>query len=132
MPTTTTSTRPRFRIEVFPIRSDADLEGALAEIAALMDTSNLDEAGEARLEVLSTLVEAYENEHEPIAPPNAADAIRFRLEQLGLTTKALESVLGTRARVYEILNGKRTLSAQMMVKLNRKFGVPLESLVTAA
>ncbi len=131
MPTTTRSTRRQSRIEVFAIRSGADLEKALDQIGTLMESPNLDQAGEDRLEVLSTLVEAYENEHEPIPPPTAADAILFRLDQLGLTIKALEPVLGTRARVYEILHGTRTLSAQMMIKLNAKFGVPFESLITA-
>jgi HTH-type transcriptional regulator/antitoxin HigA len=108
------------------------MERALEEIKALMDTANLDREGEDRLEVLSTLVEAYENEHYPIPPPGAVDAILFRLDQLGLTAKALEPILGTRARVHEILHGKRTLSAQMMQKLNSKFGIPLESLIRAA
>lgn len=132
MPNTTASTQPRSRVQVFAIRSEADHALALAEIAALMDQTRLAREGEDRLEILSTLVEAYEEAHHPIPSPRAADAIVFRLEQLGLTTKALEPILGSRARVHEILTGKRTLSAQMMKKLHQKFAIPLESLIEAA
>lgn len=132
MPTTTKSTQRPSKIEVFAIHSETDLKLALEDIKSLMEKLVLDRAEADRLEVLSTLVEVYENEHQPIAPPTAVDAILFRLDQLGLTTKALEPILGSRARVYEVLHGTRTLSAQMMAKLHSEFNVPLESLVTAA
>jgi HTH-type transcriptional regulator / antitoxin HigA len=132
MPNTTRSTQQPSRIEVFAIHSEADLALALEEIRALMGKRDLDRAEVDRLEVLSTLAEAYEDAHEPIPPAKAADAILFRLDQLGLTTKALEPILGSRARVYEVLHGTRTLSAQMMASLHARFDIPLESLVTAA
>jgi HTH-type transcriptional regulator/antitoxin HigA len=133
MPNMTASTQGKSRgVEVFPIRSEGDLEKALEQINALMNTAQAGSDDEDRLEVLSTLVEAYEEEHYPIPPAKAVDAIKFRLDQMGLTPKALEPILGTRARVYEVLHGKRTLSAEMMAKLWSKFQVPLESLISAA
>jgi HTH-type transcriptional regulator/antitoxin HigA len=132
MPTTTASTRRRSSVEVFPIRSDQDLEKTLEEIGKLMDEPHLDAAGQDRLEVLSTLAEAYEDEHHPIPPPTAVEAIKFRLDQLGLTPKALEPILGSRSRVYEVLHGKRAISTEMMAKLWSRFDVPLEALIRGA
>jgi len=135
MPNTTASTqRPSRTVEVFAIRSEDDLDRALAEIDALMDVEHLSDVDRDRLEVLTTLVEAFEDKHHPIPPPNAIEAIRFRLDQLGFHTpaaqaKALASLLGSRSRAYEILHRKRGLSAQMVTKIWRRLGVPLESLV---
>ena len=125
----TESTLRRSRpIEVFPIRTDEDLAAALEQIDALMDAKP-GSHDEARLEVLSTLVEAYEEERFPIAPPDPVEAIRFRLDQLGLTPAALTRILGSRARVSEVLNRRRPLSKTMIVRLWRELGIPLESLV---
>jgi HTH-type transcriptional regulator/antitoxin HigA len=118
-------------VAVSPIRTEADLTAALAKIEALMDAAPGSHDA-LRLEVLSTLVEAYEAKHHPISPPAPIDAIRFRLEQQGLTTKALEGIIGTRARVSEVLNGKRALSLAMIRKLHAKLGIPLASLIGAA
>ena len=127
----TESTPGRSRpVEVFPIRTDEDLADALKQIDALMDAKPGSD-DEARLEVLSTLVEAYEEERFPIGPPDPVEAIRFRLEQLGLTPSALTRLLGSRARVSEVLNRRRALSKKMIVRLWEKFGIPLESLVGA-
>ena len=82
-----------------------------------------------RLDVLIALVEAYETDHQPIAPPDPVEAILFRMEQQGLTRKDLEPILGSRARVSEILNHKRSLSLDMIRKLHRNLHIPLESLV---
>jgi HTH-type transcriptional regulator/antitoxin HigA len=86
-------------------------------------------ADEARLEVLSVLVKDYESKHHPILPPDPVSAIKFRLEQQGLQPKALVGVIGTRARVSEVLNGRRPLSMTMIRKLHEVFGIPLNSLV---
>jgi HTH-type transcriptional regulator / antitoxin HigA len=135
MPNTTGSTpRPSRTVEVFPIRSEDDLGRALAEIDALLDVEHPTDVERDRLEVLTTLAEAFEDKHHPIGPPNAIEAIRFRLDQLGFHTpatqaKTLARLLGSRSRAYEILHGKRGLSAQMVTKIWRRWDVPLESLV---
>ena len=82
-----------------------------------------------RLEVLSTLVASYEARHHAIPPPDPIDAIRFRLEQQGLTAKALEGLIGTRARVFEVMNRRRPLSISMIRRLHKALHIPLESLV---
>ncbi len=92
----------------------------------------LEVRGRARLEVLSTLVEAYERVHHPIEAPDPIAAIRFRLEQRGLTRKALEGVIGSRARVSEVLNRKRPLTLQMIRRLKQKFDIPADLLIAHA
>jgi HTH-type transcriptional regulator/antitoxin HigA len=115
-------------MQIRPIRSDADHADALRRIDELMDAEpGTPEADE--LDVLATLVEAYEDRHFPIADPDPLAAIQFRMEQLGLTRKDLEPLLGSRGRVSEVLNGRRALSLQMIRRLNRELGIPLESLV---
>jgi HTH-type transcriptional regulator/antitoxin HigA len=125
---TASTHRPSERVEAFPIRNDEDLREALAEIGPLL-SSEPGNASEARLEVLSVLVRDYEMKHHPIPPPDPVEAIRFRLEQKGLTTKALEAVIGSRARVSEVLNRKRRLSLTMIQNLHEAFSIPLESLI---
>jgi HTH-type transcriptional regulator/antitoxin HigA len=115
-------------VSVFPIRSDEDLQRALGKIGGLLDAPPGSEE-EAELEVLSELVHAYELRHHPIAPPDPISAIRFRLEQRGQTEKALEGMLGTRARVFEVMNGRRGLSLAMIRRLHDELGVPLSSLL---
>ncbi len=111
-----------------PIRSRTDHAKALRRIEELMDAvPGSPEAEE--LDVLATLVEAYEERHFPISDPNPLDAIRFRMEQLGLSRKDLEPLIGSRARVSEVLNGRRPLSINMIRRLHRELGIPLESLV---
>ena len=82
-----------------------------------------------RLEVLSMLVDAYEAKADPIDPPDPVDAILFRMEQLGWTRKDIETALGSRARVSEILNRKRPLTLPMIRRLNAEFGIPAEALI---
>lgn len=99
-----------------------------------MDLERPSDADKDRLEVLAMLAEAYEEKRHPIPAPNAIDAIRFRLDQLGFHTpaaqaNALAGVLGSRSHIYEILHGKRGLSSSMVTRLWRHFDVPLESLV---
>jgi len=111
-----------------PIKTEADYETALARIEALWgaeaDTPQGDE-----LDVLFILVEAYEDEHYPIEPPDPIEAIKFTMEHKQLTRKDLEPYLGSRSRVSEVLNRKRSLSLEMIRNLHKGLGIPLESLV---
>ncbi|HZH04880.1 MAG TPA: transcriptional regulator [Myxococcaceae bacterium] len=84
---------------------------------------------EARLDVLATLVEAFERQHFPIDSPTPVEAIAFRMEQAGLEAKDLEPVIGTRTRVWEVLHGKRALTLRMIRGLHHRFGIPLEPLI---
>ena len=111
-----------------PIRTEAEYEAALAEIDGLMDASE-DSPQADRLELLSILVEAYENEHYPMNPPDPIAAIKFRMDQAGLTRRDLEPYIGGRARVAEILNRVRPLSLTMIRRLNADLGIPLDSLI---
>jgi len=104
-------------MKIQPIRTDADHAAALRRIDRLMDAAaGTPEADE--LDVLATLVEAYEDRHFPVADPDPLVAIQFRMEQLGLTRKDLEPLLGSRGRVSEVLNGRRALSLQMIRRLH--------------
>lgn len=111
-----------------PIRTKADHAAALAEIERLWDAKPGTPAGD-RLEVLATLVDAYEGEHTPILPPDPIEAIKFRLEQQGKTRKDLEPIIGTRGRVAEILGRRRSLSLEMIRGLHRELDIPLAVLV---
>jgi HTH-type transcriptional regulator / antitoxin HigA len=113
---------------VKPIRSDADYRAALSRIESLMGaTEGSREADD--LEVLAALVERYEQKADPIDPPSAVEAIRFRMEQLGLTPRDLEPFIGTRARVSEVLGGIRPLSMDMVRALHRHLGIPSDALI---
>lgn len=115
-------------MQIQPIRTDADHAAALRRIDSLMDAAaGTPEADE--LDVLATLVEAYEDRNFPVADPDPLVAIQFRMEQLGLTRRDLEPLLGSRGRVSEVLNGRRALSLQMIRRLHRELDIPLESLV---
>ena len=111
-----------------PIRSEADYEDALAEVGRLWGSKSGTPNGD-RLDVLATLIEAYEERHYPIDAPDSVEAIKFRLEQQGLKPKDLQPLIGTRTRVYEILNGKRALSIAMIRKLVEKLAIPAEVLI---
>lgn len=115
-------------MELKPIRTKTDYKAALETITSLLDSPvGSREAG--TLEVLSLLVEAYEEEHHPIGPPDPIEAIKFRMEQMGLTRRDLEPYLGSRARVSEVLNRKRPLSVEMIRRLNAGLGIPAEILI---
>jgi HTH-type transcriptional regulator/antitoxin HigA len=111
-----------------PIRTEADYNAALAEIERLWGAKSGTPEGD-RLDILATLVDAYENEHHPIDPPDPIEAIKFRMEQQGLTRKDLEGILGTRTRVAEVLNRRRGLSINMIRRLHEKLGIPAEVLI---
>ena len=116
---------------IVPIKTARDYERALGRIEQLMEAKPGSKAGD-ELDVLTTLVEAYEAKHHPIYPPDPIDAIIFRMDQLGMTRKDLETVLGGRGRVSEILTRKRNLSLEMIRRLHRKLHIPLESLIGTA
>ncbi len=114
-------------MKIKPLRTKADYEQAVAFIEAHWGAKPGTEAGDS-LEVLITLVDAYEAEKFTIAAPDPVEAIKFRMEQGGLTRKELEGVLGSRSRVSEILNRKRRLTVDMIWGLHKEFNIPLESL----
>jgi len=116
-------------MDIKPIRTEEEHKAGLAEIERLWGTVKPGTPEGDRFEVLGMLVEAYEIEHCPIEPPDPISAITFRLEQQGLTRKALEPILGTRARVSEILRGKRQLTLAMIRAIHREFGIPIDVLV---
>src|SRR6266498_2626208 len=109
--------------ELRPIRSTEDYEAALAEVERLWGTAAGTPEGD-RLDVLATLISAYEDERYPMDPPDPIEAIKFRMEQQGLTRKDLEKVIGTRTRVAEVLNRKRSLSIGMIRRLHDRLGIP--------
>ena len=114
--------------EVKPLRSEADYEAALAEVERLWGTKAETPKGD-RLDVLATLIDAYETEHYPIDPPDPIEAIKFRMEQQGLTRRDLEQIIGTRTRIAEVLNRKRGLSIGMIRRLHERLGIPAEVLI---
>lgn len=114
--------------DVKPIRSEFDYEEALAQVEILWGAPSGTPEGD-RLEVLATLIDAYEAEHYPMHPPDPIEAIKFRMEQQGLTRKDLEPLIGTRTRVAEVLNGKRGLSIEMIRRLHNELGIAAEVLI---
>ena len=114
--------------EVRPIRTKRDYEAALKEIERLWCSKSGTPEGD-RLDVLATLVDAYEAVHYPIDPPDPIEAIKFRMEQQGLTRKDLEPLIGTRTRVAEVLNRKRSLSIGMIRRLHDALGISAEVLI---
>lgn len=117
-------------MEIHPIHDEASYTSALKEISSLMDQDpDVGTVDGDKLEILATLVESYEARHHPIDPPDPVEAIKFRMEQAGLTAKDLESIIGKRNRVYEILNRKRTLTLPMIRRLHRDLGISAESLI---
>lgn len=115
-------------MDIKPIKTDADYQAALKEIESLMMAEPDSPEGE-KLDVLVTLVEAYEAKHFPMDLPDPVAAIKFEMERKGLTVKDLEPMIGKSNRVYEVLNHKRSLTLKMIWKLNRELGIPAESLI---
>ena len=114
--------------EVKPIRTDADYEAALEEVGALWGSANGTPSGD-RLDVLATLIDVYEASHYPMDPPDPIEAIKFRMEQQGLTRRDLEDIIGTRTRIAEVLNHKRSLSIGMIRRLHDKLGISADVLI---
>ncbi|MGE0826136.1 MAG: type II toxin-antitoxin system HigA family antitoxin [Candidatus Binatia bacterium] len=111
-----------------PIKTEADYDAALAEIDTLMEAEPDTPEGD-RLDILVTLVEAYEAKHWQINPPDPIAAIELRMQQKGFTRRDLEKILGSKSRVSEILNRKRPLTLNMIRRLHSLWGIPAESLI---
>lgn len=118
-------------MDIKPIKGEADYDRALRRVEELWDAPH-GSAESDELDILTTLIEAYEREHYPIDPPDPIEAIKFRLEQRGKDSRALIGVIGHRTRVYEVLRGKRPLSLNMIRNLHEKLGIPAEVLIQPA
>ncbi|MBU0594339.1 MAG: transcriptional regulator [Gammaproteobacteria bacterium] len=115
-------------MDIRPLKTEADYQAALKEIETLMHAAADTPEGD-RLDVLVTLVEAYEAKHYPLDLPDPVEAIKFTMEQKGLTVKDLEPMIGRSNRVYEILNHTRPLTLKMIWRLHQGLGIPAESLI---
>ena len=117
-------------MNIRPIHSKADYRDALGDIAVLMESDPAPGTPKGdRLDILATLVQAYEARHFPIDAPDPVEAIKFRMEQSGLTVKDLEPIIGRANRVYEVLSRKRPLTLAMIRRLHRSLGIPAEVLI---
>jgi len=114
--------------EIKPIRTEHDYEAALEEVERLWGAKAGTAQGD-RLDVLATLIDVYETEHYPMDPPDPIEAIKFRMEQQGLTRKDLEQISGTRTRIAEVRNRKRGLSITMIRRLHERRGISAEVLI---
>lgn len=116
--------------EAVPVKNERQYERALQRIYVLMDKKLRAGSKDAiELEVLSILVKQYENEHYPVPKPHPVEAIKFRLEQMGLTEKELSKILGYRSRKSDLLSGRRKLSLTMIRKLNTRLHIPASVLI---
>lgn len=115
-------------MDIHPIKDEQDYDAALAEVEGLMDAEPNTPDGD-RLDVLVTLIEAYEAKHHALDLPDPIEAIKFRMEQMGLSRKELEPFIGSRARVAEVLNRKRQLSLEMIRRLHEGLKIPAEVLI---
>ena len=115
-------------MDIRPIKTEADYQAVLEEIERLFDAA-LDTPEGDRLEVLTTLVEAYEDKHYAIPLPDPIEAIKYHMESRGLSRRDLEPYIGSRGRVSEILNRKRPLSIEMIRRLHAELGIPVEVLI---
>lgn len=120
----------RSEMNIFPIRTESDYDAALIRIDALMNAEFGTQEGDT-LDILVTLVEAYEAKHYPMPLCDPIEAIKFRMEQLGLEPKDLTPIIGSRSKVSEVLNRKRQLSIAMIRNLHAQLHVPYESLIGA-
>ena len=118
-------------MEITPIRTEFDYRAALRVVSQLVDQDPSSDTPEGeRLEVLSTLIEAYERKHHPIDLPDPVEAIKFRMDQAGLSIKDLEPMIGQPNRVYEVLSHKRPLTLRMIRNLNKGLGISAQVLIT--
>jgi HTH-type transcriptional regulator/antitoxin HigA len=113
-----------------PLRSEGDYDAALEEIERYFDSEPRPGTPEAdRFDLLALVIEDYERKRWPIEPPDAIDAIRYRMETGGYTQADLGRLLGSRQRASDVLNGKRSLTMRMAWRLNREWGIPAEALL---
>ena len=117
-------------MDIAPIRTHRDHRRALKEIEGLMGAKRNTPEGD-RLDVLVTLVEAWESKHFPLELPDPVEAIKYHIGQKGLAPGDLVPFIGSRNRVYEVLNRKRPLTLQMIWRLHEGLGIPAESLIKA-
>jgi HTH-type transcriptional regulator/antitoxin HigA len=115
-------------MNIAPIRNENDYQKALDRLEVIFDAKKGTEQGD-ELEILSILIDRYENENFPIGMPDPIEAIKFRMEQLGMKQKDLAEIVGFKSRVSEILNKKRKLTLNMIRKLNTRLHIPTEVLV---
>ena len=120
-------------MNIRPIHTPADYKAALKDVSALIDRDPAPGTPQGdRLDVLTTLIQAYEARHVPIDAPDPVEAIKFRMEQQDLSVKDLEPIIGKSNRVYEILNRKRPLTLAMIRRLHSDLGIPAEVLIAEA
>ncbi len=125
---------PLTALTLQPIRSEDDYRAALKRVEQFFDAAqepDLESDEGAFFEALMTLVEAYERKHYPISPPDPIEAIKFRMDQNGISVKDLEPLIGKSNRVYEVLNRKRPLTLAMIRRLHSALGIPAEVLIAA-
>jgi len=115
-------------MKILPIRNEKDYQNALNRLEDIFDAKNGTEEGD-ELEILSILIDRYENDQFPIGMPDPIEAIKFRMEQMGMKQKDLAEVVGFKSRVSEILNKKRKLTLDMIRKLNTTLHIPTEVLI---
>jgi HTH-type transcriptional regulator / antitoxin HigA len=115
-------------MDIKPIKTENDYRATLGEIESLMGALPGSPEGE-RLNILVTLVAAYEQQHFPLDLPDPMEAIKFVMDQRGLTVKDLEPMIGRSNRVYEVLSHKRPLTLKMIWKLHKGLGIPAECLI---
>jgi HTH-type transcriptional regulator/antitoxin HigA len=117
-------------MDIRPIHTEADYKATLEEVSGLMDLDPDPRTPDGdRLDILATLVQAYEARHFPITAPDPVEAIKFRMDQRGLSVKDLEPIIGKSNRVYEVLNRKRPLTLAMIRKLHQHLGIPAHVLI---
>jgi HTH-type transcriptional regulator/antitoxin HigA len=113
-----------------PIKTEEECENALARVYELMQLDLKAESDEyIEYQTLVLFIEAFEEEYYKVAPPHPVEAIKFRMEQMDVSPKQLEAILGSRSRVSEILSGKRKLSLSMIRRLNKELHIPAEVLI---
>jgi len=118
-------------MNIKPVRNDRDLQATFRRLEGIFQAkAGTPEADE--MEILVALIEAYENKHYPVSPADPIDAIKFRMEQQGLTPRDLEPYIGSSGRVSEVLNRKRALSLAMIKRLHDGLRIPYESLLSQA
>jgi HTH-type transcriptional regulator/antitoxin HigA len=115
-------------MDIRPIKTQRDYQRILKEIEGLMNAKRNTPEGD-RLDVLATLVEAWEAKHYPLDLPDAVEAIKYHMDQQGLAPRDLIPFIGSRNRVYEVLSRKRPLTLAMVRRLHAGLGIPAESLI---